>query len=540
MRSVVVLQARTTSSRLPAKVMLPIKGMPLAVLAARRAANTGRAVIVATSDDPSDDGLAALLDMHGLAYYRGSLQNTLSRVVGALSEYEDRTIVFRLTADNVFPDGRLLDEIEEAFITGHHDYMCCNGVPSGLPYGMSAEVTYLGLLREANNTSHDAYDQEHVTPYVVRKCGAVAFDRYRSLGKGHLRCTVDCLDDYLAMQEVFAGVVDPVSVSPFELLGRLPECRYQPVAGRAAAKLVLGTAQLGMSYGVANMIGRPEFDSSREIVKMAIANGVPYLDTARAYGDSERTIGQSLQGGWQGRARVITKLSPLPDCPADASPDIVGAFVDASVYESCANLGAAKLDVLMLHRASHLHDWAGAVWCRLQQHQRDGRIGELGVSVQSPSELMSAVACQDVAYIQLPFNILDWRWASCIPHIQQAKASRKLVIHARSAFLQGVLLSADPAVWATANVGDARRVMDWLDDAAQRYGRKSILDLCVGYLSSLSWVDGVVVGVETVEQLAANIHVFCELGLTDAQREEIDAVRPMLAEDALNPALWRK
>lgn len=520
--------------------MLPINGMPLAVLAARRAANTGRDVIVATSDDSSDDGLSALLEAYGLVCYRGSLQNTLSRLVGALSEYDDQTIVFRLTADNVFPDGRLLDEIEEAFLARGLSYMCCNGIPSGLPYGMSAEVTYLGLLREASNNSCDSYDQEHVTPYVIRKCGSVAFDKYRSLGKGHLRCTVDCLDDYLVVQEVFAGVGNPVSVSAFELLKRLSSCRYQPVADKAAAKLVLGTAQLGLNYGIANKAGKPAFESSREIVRMAIANGVHYLDTARAYGDSELTIGQSLQGGWQGRVKVITKLAPLANCPADASTSIVTAFVDASVYESSANLGFSRLDVLMLHRASHLHDWNGAVWSRLQHHRSIGRIGELGVSVQAPDELMSALAREDVTYIQMPLNILDWRWSSCIPQILQAKESRSLVIHVRSAFLQGVLLSTDPNVWAAANVEDASVVMEWLSSRVQRCGRQSTLDLCIAYLSSLSWVDGIVVGVETVEQLSANINIFCEHGLTDTQVEDVEAGRPMLTEKSLNPALWRK
>ncbi|MDD0842209.1 aldo/keto reductase [Pseudomonas sp. Gutcm_11s] len=535
-----VLQARTTSSRLPAKVMLPINGIPLAVLAARRAANTGREVVVATSDDSSDDGLAALLAAHGLVCHRGSLQNTLSRVVDALSGYSDQTIVFRLTADNVFPDGRLLDEVEEAFLTSGLSYMCCNGVPSGLPYGMSAEVTYLGLLREANNNSHDPYDHEHVTPYVIRKCGSVAFDKYRSIGKGHLRCTVDCLDDYLVVQEVFAGVDDPVSVSSFELLERLSSGRYQPVTDKAATKLVLGTAQLGISYGITNVAGKPALELSREIVKMAIVNGVSYLDTARAYGDSEIVIGRSLQGGWQGRTKVITKLSPLANCPEDAGPGIVSAFVDASVYESCVNLNSPRLDVLMLHRSSHLHDWDGAVWSSLQGHRSRGRIGELGVSVQSPVELISALACEDVAYIQMPLNILDWRWASCIPRILEAKASRKLVLHVRSAFLQGVLLSTDPCVWATANVEDAPSVMKWLKDMVQYCGRRSVLDLCVGYLSSQRWVDGVVVGVETVEQMSANINIFCEQGLTDAQLEEVEAGRPMLTEKSLNPALWRK
>src|SRR5467141_1165207 len=103
MNSIAILQARTNSSRLPGKVLLPIKGIPLAVLAAKRAANTGRNVLIATSVEPSDDGLAALIQSHGLSCFRGSLESPLDRVVNALFAYQDQTVVFRLTADNVFP-----------------------------------------------------------------------------------------------------------------------------------------------------------------------------------------------------------------------------------------------------------------------------------------------------------------------------------------------------------------------------------------------------------------------------------------------------
>ncbi len=104
MKSVAVLQARTNSSRLPGKSLLPLNGIPLAVLAARRAANKGCDIIVATSSAKSDDAFAALLKRNGLACYRGDLENVLERVVGALEPYEDDTLVFCLTADNMFPD----------------------------------------------------------------------------------------------------------------------------------------------------------------------------------------------------------------------------------------------------------------------------------------------------------------------------------------------------------------------------------------------------------------------------------------------------
>ncbi|PAU62158.1 aldo/keto reductase [Pseudomonas indica] len=540
MKSVAVLQARTSSSRLPGKVLLPINGVPVAILAAKRAANTGRDVIIATSDEWSDDELAEVAQAHGVRCFRGSLNNTLSRVVGALAEYDDGTVVFRLTGDNVFPDGMLLDEIEKDFLSKGVSYMFCNGAPSGLPYGVSAEVTYLRCLREALANTDDPFDTEHVTPYVARAYGRVAFDKYASMEKGYYRCTIDCLDDYLVVLSVFAGVEDIFSISAFELIQRLDGQLYQPIAKKPATKLVLGTAQLGLNYGIANIIGRPSQEVSREIVKVAISNGVPFIDTARAYGEAEKVIGQSLQGGWQGRAGVITKLSPLSDCPVNASADVVNAFVDASIHMSRASLCLQKLDVLMLHRASHFDEWDGAVWHRLLELKELGFIGALGVSVQSPTELMVALEREEVSYIQLPLNVFDWRWKDSVPRILEAKMSRQLDIHVRSAYLQGVILSENAEVWRVANVEDAAGCIKWLSDTMKRFDRRSIQDLCIGYLASLDWVDGIVVGVESIDQLRSNIELFSLDSLTVDQVRTIDETRPLLSECSLNPALWRK
>ena len=158
MSYVAVLQARTNSSRLPGKVLLPIKGVPLVVLAARRAANKGIDVVVATSKEESDDALVRVLQEYGISFYRGSLNNTLERIVGALSGFDDETRVFRLTADNVVPDGQLLEEIAKDFENRKLDYICGNGVESGLPYGVSAELTYLKHLREAAISTQDKDD----------------------------------------------------------------------------------------------------------------------------------------------------------------------------------------------------------------------------------------------------------------------------------------------------------------------------------------------------------------------------------------------
>ena len=540
MSGIAVLQARTNSSRLPAKVLLPIKDTPLAVLAAKRAANTGREIIVATSLETSDDALATLVQSNGLRCFRGSLENTLDRMVNALAAYDDQTVVFRLTADNVFPDGALLDEIEEEFLAKSLSYLCCNGEQSGLPYGMSVEVTRLSHLREAARVSTSAYDQEHVTPFIIRKFGPTYFQKYKGLRKGHFRCTIDCLDDYLGIQKVFSGVDDPVHEPSLALVNRLEKMPFQPIASFPTPKLVLGTAQLGGDYGIANTTGQPDKKQCQELIKTAIGNGVVYLDTARAYGNSEAMIGQALKGGWEARAKIISKLSPLQDCPQDALKSILHAFVDASIFKSCSALGLQKIDVLMLHRVSHLSDWDGGVWQRLLELQSSGVIGELGASVQNPEELAKAMSVSEIRYIQLPFNLLDWRWDSIIPEILATKASRKLTIHVRSALLQGLLPSMEDGHWLRANVEQAFTVRGWLLNQVAICQRVNVTDLCLSYVSAMTWVDGIATGMDNMPQLIENINYFNRPPLSADQVEMIQDTRPKLSEATLNPALWRK
>lgn len=539
MSSVIVLQARTNSSRLPGKVMLPIKGFPLVVLAAKRAGNTGRSVIVATSHESSDDGLVDLLQSYDLKYFRGSLENTLDRIVKALVAHDDQTIVFRLTADNVFPDGALLDELENEFLDKGIEYLCCNGEGSGVPYGMSVEVTRLSNLREAAERCTSVHDQEHVTPYIIRKHGAVFFEKYKSLKKGHYRCTIDCLDDYISIQKIFSDVIEPVQESSFELVRRLEHIPLQPFASAPTPRLVLGTAQLGGDYGIANTTGQPNLLQCQQLLKTAITNGVIYLDTASAYGNSEAMIGSSLKDGWEGRAKVITKLSPLQDCPQDMPGSVLNAFVDASIYKSCSTLRMQKIDVLMLHRAAHLSDWNGGVWQRLLEHKASGLIGELGASVQSPEELSKVLNNSEIRYIQLPFNLLDWRWDSVIPTILSIKAKRKLTIHVRSTLLQGLLPSLDDGHWLRANVDEPASIKKWLSNQANVCQRGCIADLCFSYVNALKWIDGIVIGMESMNQLIENINYLNLQPLNESQIEKIQSSRPKLAEATLNPAFWK-
>jgi len=535
--TVVVIQARTNSSRLPGKVLLPVGGLPLTVLAARRAGNRGLPVVVATSTESSDDLLAETVKAHGIPCHRGSLESPLSRMVGALEDRDDNTAVVRLTADNVFPDGTLLAQLVEAFEASGAGYMCCSHLQSGLPYGVSAEVMRLGDMRQALASTDDPWDHEHVTPWIIRRTGVQHFRRYSERKLAHMRCTVDCLDDYLAVAPLFSAVDDPIEVDCHSLIDALAGQRYQPFVSQPVPRLVLGTVQLGLDYGITNAQGRPDQAQSEQLLKQAICNGVGWLDTARAYGDSEKVIGRALKDGWQGRAQIVTKLSPLVNCPADASAEVVGAFVDADIHASCNSLQVARLDVLMLHRFSHLTDWQGAAWQRLLQHRAEGRISALGASVQSPQELEAALDCEDIGFIQLPFNLFDWRWDDALVRLRAVRETRQLTVHVRSAYLQGLLLSDDPTLWRRAGVEDTTPVLSWLDQQCKALGC-SRAELCLGYLNAMDWIDGVVVGMCSVEQLTENLNSFAAVSFTAQQLQALQQSRPQLSEQTLNPALW--
>lgn len=539
MNSVVVLQARTNSSRLPGKVLLYMVGMPIVVLAAKRAGNTGRSVIVATSDQKTDDALAQVLTKFNVSCFRGNLDNTLSRIVLALENYPDDTKVFRLTADNVIPDGALLDEIERDFVEQNMDYLCCNGEQSGLPYGISVELTKLKHLRDALIETSDPFDLEHVTPFIRRRFGENYFTKYKGLSLGHYRCTVDCLDDYLVIQELFKNIDDPISESALSLATKLKDLSlYQPESQTIAKKLVLGTAQLGLDYGITNTYGKPDQTTAEKIVKTAIVNGAKFIDTARAYGDSENVLGAILSTGWTGRSNVITKLSPLIDETLIDISNSIEYSVDSSVYQSCKALRTESIDALLLHRASQMTIFGGKIWSRLLFHRQQGLIRSLGVSVQSPEELENILSIQEVEVIQLPYNVLDWRWDSIISKVIEEKKKRNLTIHIRSTLLQGLLTSQNQDKWRKAHVENAESIIDWLKINQKLIGAKSIAEFCLRFVNSLNWVDGIVVGVETIEQLLENINFICLPEICSSQLEVILKSRPILEQKTLNPASW--
>lgn len=544
---IVVIQSRMASTRLPAKALLPLGGVPSVALCALRASNTGLDTVVATSDEAVDDGIANALQKEGIKCFRGPQDDVLKRFVLATAHLNEADIVVRLTADNVFPDGQFVENLLAAFEESRADYLGTSSPLDGLPYGLSGEVFTAGILRKMDRGANSAHDREHVTAWI-RRIGNVALFTPPDVQPtwSRLRCTLDSFGDYKRLMQVFDGVSNPGSISWSELVIRLDSvspplgerCPFTVLSdGSLCSELVLGTAQLGMAYGIANKTGMPTSTQSAELLQEAIESGITTLDTARAYGESEIRIGGLLSSEYLDRINVVTKLDALADLPDDASPACVKKMVDESVFHSCHDLRRDCIDTLLLHRWEHHDKWDGLVWKRLLELRSSGIIRRLGVSVSHPSEAMKALKDAQITHIQSPVSLLDWRWRD--PHFLAARKERSDVIwHARSVLLQGLLI-LDPEHWPHTLDTDPKELGTILDNLVLKLGREDRVDLCIAYVRSLSWVTSLVIGMDNVNQLRDNLRRFHLPRLTEAQRMEVEHALPHMPETLLNPALWK-
>jgi len=546
----VVLQVRTSSARLPGKALLPVDGVPAAVLAARRAGSAGAEVVVATSEDPGDDALVAVLRRAGLRVHRGSLDDPLARFVGAVDDLPDEAVVVRMTADNVVPDGALVAEVVAALHRSGAPYVRTDPPADGLPYGVSVEAFSAGALRAANAAAGPGPDREHVTPWIRRELGEALFHDHAEAGWGHLRCTIDTLEDYLRVAALFEGVPDPVAEGWQELCARLARLPGAPMAavptrvvdGVRHSVLSLGTAQLGLDgYGRANTTGAPEDPQAAAMLSAAAAAGVTHLDTARAYGRSEARLGRLLAGGLRQRFALVTKLRPLDTEPAVPDhPDAAAhaaAAAEASLFRSLAELGTPRVEVLLLHRAADRLRAGGAAWRRLAELAAEGYVGRLGVSVQDEAELAGALGDPLVRYVQLPVNVLDRRWAASA--VQDALAARPdVVVAGRSPLLQGVLALPDPAAWPAGTGADPAALVAALGKATAELGRRDVVDLALAYVRGLPWLHTVVAGAETPAQLADTLALVGTAALTPEEAAHVEDLVPAGPLGLVDPARW--
>ena len=287
------------------------------------------------------------------------------------------------------------------------------------------------------------------------------------------------------------------------------------------SKLILGTVQFGLDYGVNNTTGKPSKENIKSILDSAYNSGIQLLDTAEAYGDSQNKIGE-YHNNSTNKFNVITKFS--------SNVEGFSLNIIERVYNNLKILDVDKLYCYMFHSFDDFNKYFEKYRKDLLILKRDGIINNIGVSLYSNDELESVLKFNEITLVQLPFNLLDNNNKRG-NIIKKAKA-KGIEIHTRSAFLQGLFFKNTSEF--SVKIKPLEPYLNLLNDLCDEDYKMN--DLALNYVCNQKNIDKVLIGVDNVQQLESNIlsekkHI--EKELTN-NIEVIDVKETKL----LNPSNW--
>lgn len=295
------------------------------------------------------------------------------------------------------------------------------------------------------------------------------------------------------------------------------------------SRLMLGTVQFGLPYGVANRTGQPTYRDVLAILAAALEGGVNCFDTAAAYGTSEEVLGRALKE-LRGidRVTIVTKVRPI-NAAESSDPNQVSNAIVQSIAESRQRLQLDCLPVVLFHRE------VDARYRNILEELRDrGWLNHIGVSCDNrPGPATRFVAEGCFSALQIPSNILDRR------HLQsgvfQCAAEQGVAIFVRSVYLQGLVVMPENDIPpALQNVIPVRRRLTSLAGNAGM----SLAELALRYMLSQNGVMSVIIGVETVTQVKDNLAMFNRGPLPKDLLTAIASETTELPESIITPIMW--
>lgn len=215
MRLLVVIQARTGSTRLPGKVLLPLAGAPVLqrMIERVRAARSAFELVVATTPEPDDDAIAELCRRVDVYCFRGHPTDLLRRHLRA-AEARRADVVVKIPSDCPLIDPAAIDRVLGAFAPGI-DYVS-NLHPATWPDGHDVEVMTREALEIAHREARRPLDREHTTPFLWDQperfvCRNVAWETGLDRSMTH-RMTLDWPADFDFVRAVYERLWSPRKV----------------------------------------------------------------------------------------------------------------------------------------------------------------------------------------------------------------------------------------------------------------------------------------------------------------------------------------
>jgi aryl-alcohol dehydrogenase-like predicted oxidoreductase len=286
-------------------------------------------------------------------------------------------------------------------------------------------------------------------------------------------------------------------------------------------RLALGTVQFGLLYGVANKSGQVSQTEAKSMLRIASENGIDTIDTAIAYGESEKCLGEVGVENF----KLVTKLPAMPNGCLD-----INSWINEQVSSSLARLGVSQIYALLLHKSEDLLEPNGRELYRaLDSLKEKGLVKKIGLSIYSPNELELLKNYFSFDLVQAPFNLIDQRLLHS-GWMQKLK-DNGVEIHTRSAFLQGLLLMKEIDIPPKFSPWKHlwKKWHNWLAE-----NNISALQCSLAFPLSFPEIARVVVGADSHQQLKEIINATSNLLHTDLPN--------LLSadENLINPVNWSK
>ncbi|WP_237276374.1 aldo/keto reductase [Tenacibaculum ovolyticum] len=287
-------------------------------------------------------------------------------------------------------------------------------------------------------------------------------------------------------------------------------------------KIILGTVQLGLDYGVNNTKGKPSLEEAFDILTIAYDSGIRILDTAEAYGDSQKVIGEFHRLFPQKKFNIVTKLSANKKLRKDQ-------FL-AHIKNNCKILCCDSLYGYMFHNYESFKDNIN-LYETILEAKKIGIIKKVGVSLYDNQEIEDIITnYPEFDLIQIPFNLLDNEYLRK-PILDKAKQNN-IEVHTRSVFLQGLFFKEIDKL--SANIFPLEVYIKKLKEISFSNNIK-IESLALQYALQKNYIDYVLIGVDTPEQLKTNI--LNSKNCLMIPHELIDSIH-VKEKKMLNPSNW--
>lgn len=296
-----------------------------------------------------------------------------------------------------------------------------------------------------------------------------------------------------------------------------------------AKRLVLGTAQLGMPYGIANKTGQPDIAQSLAVVQAAWGVGIRTFDTAQAYGNSESMLGHALaELGVLQQAQIITKI------------DISNRVTDTDalreiVLKSLSYLEVPTLYGLMLHREQIIDVLNQELRASMEGLVEEGLVRYWGISVYTPARALQAIETGAFSMLQVPANVLDHRFVEA--GVFKRARVKGLRVYVRSVFLQGLLLMDPETIPEKMNF--ALPILTSFKEISEEIGRPP-REIALKYIKTRYPDASVIIGAENPQQVRQNADAWSAGIMDDIWMKKLEADFACVEESIVNPSDWPK